>query len=664
MTQAAPDDLLRQATEQMTIGNYSDAEQLANLVVTSTTEHDEHHTSALLIIADSARMQGNIEIAFAIAQNALKLAETHHHRPSKAQAWQILGMVFWPQGSYDKALEYLGKAHAAHEALGDTIGAARDTMNIGIVYASIGSYDKALDFLGKALEVYEAIEEKSGIARVTGNIGGVYARLGSYDKALEYFGIALSVHEELGEKSLVARIMGNIGLVYDSLESYDLALEYHGKALMVHEELGAKSAAALVTGNIGSVYAQLGFYDKALYNFGKALAAHEELGEKSSVALVMANMGELYATQDYDGFNPQKAEEYMFKAVAVCEEIGSKQVLYNVHKSLADLYKSEKRWEDFATHFEKFYEIEKEVQSEETKKLSIKIAFERKVAEQENRIAIEQARYEEITKQKHILEEQAVKIQLANTELHEKNLELYTTNMRLEEANNFKMKILGIASHDLKNPITALNLYVQFLKNYTTTIPEVAQILESITASSKRMLDIVVNLIDVAARELGQIKLQFTPLDLAAVTADVIADYLPRTTAKKQTISFQFDNDCRVEADEQRLHQVLDNLISNAVKYSEHGKDIKVTVHKHERTVTIAVIDQGLGLSDEDKRLLFRDFQKLSARPTGGEGSTGLGLSVIKHLIELHSGRVWAESEGKGKGSSFFIELPISQKPL
>lgn len=184
MTQAAPDDVLLQATEQMTIGNYADAEQLANTVVNSTQEYDEHHTSALLIIADSARMQGNIEIAFAIAENALKLAEHHDHHLSKAQAWQILGMVFWPQGSYDKALEYLGKAHAAHETLGDTSGAARDTMNIGIVYASIGSYDKALDFLGKALEVYEAMEEKSGIARVTGNIGGVYARLGSDRKSV------------------------------------------------------------------------------------------------------------------------------------------------------------------------------------------------------------------------------------------------------------------------------------------------------------------------------------------------------------------------------------------------------------------------------------------------------------------------------------------------
>ena len=377
MTHENQHELLRRAGEQVTKGNYSEAEQLANTVMSTTEQHDEYHTTALLIIADSARMQGNIELAFAIAENALKIAENHSHSLSKAQGWQILGMVFWPQGSYDKALEYLGKAHAAHDALGDKSGAARDTMNIGIVYASIGSYDKALDFLGKALEVYEAIDEKSGVARVTGNIGGVYARLGSYDKALEYFGIALTVHEELGEKSLVARIMGNIGLVYDSLESYDLALEYHGKALMVHEELGAKSAEALVTGNIGSVYAQLGFYDKALYNFGKALSIHEELGEKSSVALVMANMGELYATHEYDGYNTEKAEEYMFRAVAVCEEIGSKQILYNVHKSLADLYKSEKRWEEFAIHFEKFYDIEKEVQSEETKKLSIKIAFER-----------------------------------------------------------------------------------------------------------------------------------------------------------------------------------------------------------------------------------------------------------------------------------------------
>lgn len=76
--------------------------------------------------------------------------------------------------------------------------------------------------------------------------------------------------------------------------------------------------------------------------------------------------------------------------------------------------------------------------------------------------------------------------------------------------------------------------------------------------------------------------------------------------------------------------------------------------------VTIAVKDEGQGLTDADKQLLFRDFQKLSsARPTGGEGSTGLGLAVVKHLVELHGGNVWAESEGKGKGSTFYVELPV-----
>jgi signal transduction histidine kinase len=103
----------------------------------------------------------------------------------------------------------------------------------------------------------------------------------------------------------------------------------------------------------------------------------------------------------------------------------------------------------------------------------------------------------------------------------------------------------------------------------------------------------------------------------------------------------------------------LDNLISNAIKYSEHGKEIRVSVAQTGATVRIAVADKGQGLSSEDMELLFKDFQKLSARPTGGEGSTGLGLSVVKHLIELHGGKVWAESAGKGQGSTFYVELPV-----
>jgi len=115
----------------------------------------------------------------------------------------------------------------------------------------------------------------------------------------------------------------------------------------------------------------------------------------------------------------------------------------------------------------------------------------------------------------------------------------------------------------------------------------------------------------------------------------------------------------------ERMREVFSNLISNAIKYSPHGKTITVRYGYSEsdsesKRVLIAVKDEGQGLSDLDKQKLFGQFQRLSARPTGGESSTGLGLWIAKQFVEKHGGRIWAESEGKGKGTTFFVELPVT----
>ncbi|MBI3258947.1 MAG: HAMP domain-containing histidine kinase [Ignavibacteriae bacterium] len=257
------------------------------------------------------------------------------------------------------------------------------------------------------------------------------------------------------------------------------------------------------------------------------------------------------------------------------------------------------------------------------------------------------------------LSEQAAKIQLKNTELHETNIELNDANLKLEEAGKFKMKILGIASHDLKNPIAGINLSAEVLMRYEKLSPQSTKMMKNIMNSSKRMLDIVVNLMDVSARELGEIKLTHSSFDIVSLVEDISKEYLMRATEKKQMLEFESDGACTVLADEQCMRQIFDNLISNAIKYSPQEKRINISVMPSAKKVKVAIADQGLGLSTEDKALMFRDFQKLSSKPTGGESSTGLGLSVVKHLVELHGGKVWAESEGKGMGSTFFVELPL-----
>jgi signal transduction histidine kinase len=144
---------------------------------------------------------------------------------------------------------------------------------------------------------------------------------------------------------------------------------------------------------------------------------------------------------------------------------------------------------------------------------------------------------------------------------------------------------------------------------------------------------------------------------------------------KHQTLHLETEPQLLVEVDSSKIRQVFDNLISNAIKYSPHGKNITVSCQRRIHNaigangtiaptayVQVAIKDEGQGLSEDDMKNLFGKFKRLSAKPTGGESSTGLGLSIAKQLVELHGGRIWAESEGKGKGATFFVELPVSSQ--
>ena len=719
--------------------NYSLANELCTSLVSDVehllqTEQYEKRIDVIVMNAQAFALmseillhQGNPNESLVFSLKSLTYAEESGNKRRIALTLNFIGKIYAELSEYELALEFYTKAIAFYKELGDRLNEAYSIGNIGIlhqnhadyakakehyllaletykelgskgdiavvyvnlglVYQNTSEFLKALETYSKALETFEELGNQVAISIVTGNIGIVFDHFLDYDRALEYLNKSLEIKERLGMESSVALVRGNIGNIYIKLKNYPLALEYLSKAQAVHEEIGKKMEAALWTASMAKIYFELEEYNIALEFLLKALAVHEQLGRKAEIARLTGDIGLIYAEKKFDGYNRTKAEEYLLQAISMHEELGVKHHLGSVCKSLSELYENQERWKESIAYYKKYHELEKEVLSEESKKQADKFAYEQQISDQEKRIAVEQARNEEILRQQQILEQQAAKIQLKNTELqeinikldsanyqlteqaaniqlkntelHEKNIELNLANRQLEEAGKFKMKILGIASHDLKNPITGINMTAEMLIKYASLQPDVVKKLQMIMSTSKRMLDIVVNLMDVSARELGEIKISRSTFNIGALIEEITNEYQSRALEKKQTLEFHSEGNCVITADEFCLRQVFDNLISNAVKYTEKEKEIRVSVIATKETIRIAIADQGQGLSEEDKSLMFKDFQKLSARPTGGEGSTGLGLSVVKNLVELHGGKVWAESQGKGMGSTFYVELPV-----
>jgi signal transduction histidine kinase len=235
---------------------------------------------------------------------------------------------------------------------------------------------------------------------------------------------------------------------------------------------------------------------------------------------------------------------------------------------------------------------------------------------------------------------------------------------RLQRASAFKSEILGTVAHDLKNPLGIILGRTEMLKEMTSSAASSSETVQAqidhIREATKRLTAMVDNLIADGMADALDITIRREPIDLSMLVQEVVASNQPLADGKDQIISVSTAPSHNLLCDIDRLREALDNLLSNAIKYSPIGGHIEVIVGRADGRTIIRVRDEGAGLSPEDMGRLFGRFQRLSAKPTAGENSTGLGLSIVKRIVELHGGSVRADSPGPGRGTTFQIVLPES----
>jgi signal transduction histidine kinase len=265
----------------------------------------------------------------------------------------------------------------------------------------------------------------------------------------------------------------------------------------------------------------------------------------------------------------------------------------------------------------------------------------------------------------------------ANTQLEERvaqrtralmqaNRRLSAQWLRLQRANGFKNEILGTVAHDLKNPLGVILGRTEMLTELISTAASKESVtaqIEHIRDATKRLTSMVDHLISDAMADAFDITIRREPVDVAALVSEVAEANRPLAVNKQQTITVSAPPKIVTMCDTDRIREAIDNLVSNAIKYSPIGGKISVTVSHEDDNTVIRVTDQGAGLSPEDLGRLFGRFQRLSAKPTAGESSTGLGLSIVKRIIDMHGGEVTAASPGPNKGATFTIVLPATELP-
>lgn len=297
----------------------------------------------------------------------------------------------------------------------------------------------------------------------------------------------------------------------------------------------------------------------------------------------------------------------------------------------------------------------------------------------------------ELLKQKQEIDAQTEQLRLANQQYVEKNQELETQtealldqteylheanetitamhgelarqkdeilqkNEELQTLNNEKNSLIGIVAHDLKSPLNQIKGLVSLVKMTSQLEAEPANCLNMIEASAIRLNTMIGKILDIEAIESRTLNLNIELVNVPELVESLVVRY--RLDAAKKNIELQQSapEQVVIETDRNYITQILENLLSNAIKFSPSERTVYFNVFDKGDHIIAEVRDEGPGLNDEDKKKLFSKYQKLSAKPTGNESSTGLGLLIVKKFTESMQGSIWCESE-LGKGASFFVRF-------
>jgi len=237
------------------------------------------------------------------------------------------------------------------------------------------------------------------------------------------------------------------------------------------------------------------------------------------------------------------------------------------------------------------------------------------------------------------------------------------TQLAIKRLSELKDDFLRIASHDLKNPLmvvlTSGKMLQKRLPVGTAMTPEMQEVISKLIRRSVEMQRIIEDFLDFQALQDGRLELTRTEINLNHLAQQVIEDNQDYAREKKVELQTDFDHELPlIEADGVRLFQVINNIVSNAIKFGPPGTIARVHTSRKDRSVCLEVIDSGPGLKADDLNKVFGRYARLSNKPTGTEKSSGLGLAICKQLVELHGGEIGVQNN-PDRGATFWFRLPV-----
>lgn len=676
----------------------------------ATEKTSEQYAQLIERMAEVNQSLGQRDKSLNLYFQLLELVQRKDDMPQAKRILEKIALIYSLSNDTENSLKYNLQLLEINKKLNDPNSTAATLNVIGNHYKDLKNLDKALDYYQAALAMNRqaSAPEENDNRIVTNliNIGAIYQLRGDNQNSIKSFNEALEVKKKKGTPVEIAVMHNYLATLYLAQGNYAEA-EGHTK-VAISLLSGTDNKRILVTSykRLSDIYARQGSYEKSLESYQAYSMLKDSLLYREQLAQEKEKLKE-YVIETTEKEAKLNLIDQQMQALALRNE---KEIAEREKQEIA-LRLKEKELQNVSLQKEQLEQgravqqlqlqqgkIEKEKQEQEillleqkrdlqyaeikTKELQ-EIERQKEIDYKNTRLALQQSQLERIGIRQQFLMYAALlflliivltlvgyrikqrdnkKLQAQYDEINRQKEQIELINKTLVELNEEKNDLIGIVAHDLKSPLNQISGILEIIRLTMKDQPaEQREYMATIAQSTDRLKKMITKILDVSAIESQTLNINIEKIDIAALLEEIVERFVAQAAKKNIVIIKEFQNSIPpIQSDAGYLGEVLENLMSNAVKYSPLGKRVIIRLSGQSGNVRIEFIDQGQGISQKDLKNLFGKYHKLSTRPTAGEDSTGLGLSIVKKYVQSLQGKVWCESE-EGKGSNFIVELPVGQ---
>lgn len=685
------------------------------------TQGPAERTNLLIVLAQDL-ISSDPVAAMNYINEAISISKHTDSTRQYARALATMGKIFTNTGKLDSALIFLNLAGKIPIVQEDDYLMFEIHNQIGTVFTNQQVYDSAEFHYHICIEIAERLNKPEYLAAINNNLGLLADERGMLQQAFDYYLIALSYYDDIDDHANQAVVLNNLGLINQALGDNEKAIEFLKKAIDINTGLRNQMNVSMNYGNLGTCYKNLGNKTEALACFERSLALSRELGLVLDQAKTLMNMGNLFVQMDK--FN--EAESQLKASLEICEKNNIVYGILVNYYNMASMYYNMKAYKEALVYLDKthqlaheqgnikmlndiyklyeeineatgnyksayFYHKKRDIITDSLQvmankeyifELQAKYQVEKKELENKNLRAENTSKALSIRNQKIttaavafvllltgllavVLFRSRDRAQRANQQLNELNNKILVQNSALEEVNATKDKLFSIIAHDLKSPFSSLLSFLQLLIDEKADIDEQKkkEILMMLYQHSNNTYSLIENLLQWALGQRGH--LQFNPdnVDLRQVVDSEIDFLSGRAEKKNIRIVNKVPANSMAWVDENMVKIIFRNLINNAIKFSFENGAITINsirgIDKHEVTVT----DHGVGMPENVSKALFSGNNFYSSKGTKNESGSGLGLMIVKELMEKQ-GCCLQVSSTEGKGTVISLGFPLAKEGI